>query len=306
MWSYSRLLRILGTAGATLLASLAAGGSDRGDDTEVTAVFASVYNGYERTRLPDGSFAEETYSFGEGGFSGIPTKDRSLDPKSFREVAARVAPGLERQGYVPSFEGEKTKLLILVYWGATGTDQSPAGGYDPGPAPITPPPPPPLTVSGGRGGVSVSAPPVPVPTLDSGQTAFDAMASVRNRQRDRDNARNARILGYEELLARNSSQPAGRTYQDLVEEIEDTRYFVVLRAYDFQLLWKQKKKKLLWEVRYSMRARNHLFDEDLGAMTDLASRYFGRSSDGLVRKEVPLGRVRLAAPVYQEVKEPAK
>jgi hypothetical protein len=297
-WSLRRFLLIRLT-GATLLVSLTGLASAAEGDTEITAVVATVHNGYERVKEADGSFKPETYSFGEGGFSGIPTKDKSVDEQSFRKIAGTIAPVLARQGYVPSFDADENQLLIFVYWGTTGTEQNASGGYDPGPGAITSPPPPPPVVSGGPGGTVVSASPPPVPTHDTQQTAFDAMTSARNRARDRDNFRNARILGYDELLAQQATRPSGRGYQDLVEEIEDPRYFVVLRAYDFQLLRKEKKQKLLWEVRYSLRARDHLFDESLGAMTDAAARYFGQASNGLVRRQVPVGRVRLAEPVYE-------
>lgn len=298
-WSLRRLLFIR-LAGATLLVSFAGPGAAAEGSSEITAVSATVYNGYQRTKEADGSFRLETYTFGEGGFSGTPTKDKSVDEQSFRKIAGVIAPGLARQGYVSSFEPEKTQLLVLVYWGTTGTNRSAAGGYDPGPGSITPPPPPPITVTAGPGGAFVSASPPPVPTLNSEQSAYDAMTSARNRSRDRDNYRNAQILGFDELLAQSAHRPDSRNYLDLVDEIEDTRYFVVLRAYDFQLRWKEKKSKLLWEVRYSLRARDHLFDESLVAMTDVASRYFGQPTKGLVRKGVPLGRVRLAEPVYEE------
>jgi len=34
----------------------------------ITAVSSKAFNGYTRTRLPDGSFKPETYAFGNGGF----------------------------------------------------------------------------------------------------------------------------------------------------------------------------------------------------------------------------------------------
>lgn len=291
-------------AAVLLLAVLAATARAAEDDSEITAVFATVHNGYTRTKLPDGTFATETYSFGEGGFTGTATKDKSVDEQDFRKIAGSIAPGLARQGYVASFDAEKTQLLVLVYWGTTGTDQDAAGGYDLGPAPITPPPPPPVTVSAGPGGATVSAPPAPVPTINSQQAAYDAMVSAQDRRRDKDNLRNAHILGFDEALAQTSSQPGSRRHQDLVSEIEDTRYFVVLRAFDFQALWKEKKHKLLWEVHYSLRARNHRFDQSLDAMTRLASRYFGQASGGLVRQEVPLGRVRLGDTIFKGESKP--
>ncbi len=64
-------------------------------------------------------------------------------------------------------------------------------------------------------------------------------------------------------------------------------------AYDFQLLAKEKKHKLLWETRFSIRQRGSNFDEQLEAMTKYASKYFGQDSHGLQRKSMPFGTVRL-------------
>jgi hypothetical protein len=84
--------------------------------------------------------------------------------------------------------------------------------------------------------------------------------------------------------------------QDLIDELEDNRYFVVLMAYDFQLLWKEKKHKLLWETRFSIRQRHNEFDRQLASMAKEASRYFGQDSHGIIRKPLPEGRVTLGEP----------
>jgi hypothetical protein len=62
-------------------------------------------------------------------------------------------------------------------------------------------------------------------------------------------------------------------------------------AYDFQLMWKEKRHKLLWETRFSARQRDHDSDEDLPAMAESASKYFGQDSQGLVRTSVPFAHV---------------
>jgi hypothetical protein len=80
---------------------------------------------------------------------------------------------------------------------------------------------------------------------------------------------------------------------ELISEIEENRYFVVLMAYDFQLMWKQKKHKLLWETRFSISERRNQFDKALPVMAQYASRYFGRDSRGLMRTRVPEGRVEI-------------
>lgn len=304
MWSrQSRLAFALVLAGWSNAARLRAAD----DSSEITAVFATLANGYARAKLPDGSPAPETYSFGEGGFTGIPLSDESVGPESFMQVARTVAPVLARAGYVSSRDPETINLLIMVYWGTTGSDARAAGGYSIGAAPIPPPPPPPPVIVAGNGQVVTvaAAPPPPQPSSSPEQNSMDALSGMQNRQRDRDNLRNAQVLGYDEELTRAAARPESRRYLDLVDELEDTRYFVVLRAYDFQLLRKDKQRKQLWEVRYSIRARGHQFGDALAAMTVMAGRYFGQETKGLVRREVPVGRVELGELIFKDEPVPA-
>ncbi len=275
-------------------------------EAEITAVSATVYNGYERTKLPDGTFQPERYAFGAGGLAVAAGKDSSVDELPFRKIARMITPGLARQNYVSSQDPENTNLLIMVYWGATGTTDRATNGYALHAAPITPPrPPPKIIVVGSRKVYIPNTEPQAGPQNSPDQSAYDAVVGMQNLLRDRENFKTAQILGYDEDLERSSSQPAGRRYLDLVDELEDPRYFVVLKAYDFRQMWKEKKPKLLWEVRYSIRARGHLFDQSLDAMTGMAARYFGQASHGLVRKEVPLGDVKLAEPTFREYLAPA-
>ena len=131
--------------------------------------------------------------------------------------------------------------------------------------------------------------------------AFDAALAVplaENHRRDLVTRQNASMLGYDSAWIASTGHEMRR--QELVEELEDSRYFVVLMAYDFQLMWKEKKPKLLWETRYSMRASGSAFDQELLAMTQTASHYFGRDSQGLVRKPLPEGHVRLGELKFSE------
>jgi hypothetical protein len=84
--------------------------------------------------------------------------------------------------------------------------------------------------------------------------------------------------------------------KDLLEDVEENRYFVVLLAYDFQELWQRKQRKLLWETRFSIRERGHDFGKDLLAMAQYASRYFGQDSSGLIRKPLRDTKVILGDP----------
>ncbi len=94
---------------------------------------------------------------------------------------------------------------------------------------------------------------------------------------------------------------------DLYAEIRENRYFVVLMAYDFQVLWKQRRHKLLWETRFSISAHRNQFDKALPVMAQYASRYFGQASDGLLRMRVPEGNVEVHEPTLIEfLPEPKK
>jgi hypothetical protein len=64
-------------------------------------------------------------------------------------------------------------------------------------------------------------------------------------------------------------------------------------AYDFQMMWKQKKHKLLWETRYSVPERGRNFDGYLVSMTRRASQYFGRNTRGLEHLDLPEGHVEV-------------
>jgi hypothetical protein len=129
---------------------------------------------------------------------------------------------------------------------------------------------------------------------DNTMTSAMAVVSAENRSRDQVTARNALMLGYDSAWSATENlkgTPLEYRRQDLASELEESRYFVVVMAYDFQMMWKQKKHKLLWETRVSVCQRHHNFDKDLLAMTRYASQYFGQDSHGLIRKVLPEGRV---------------
>ena len=302
------------------------------EDTEIVAVASTVSEGYVRPKLPDGSFQPENYTFGEGGHWSSSKRDATIDKMKFLDVAKVIALPLADQKYLPGRDPKQVKVLIMVYWGTTtgaagaassvayknlssandslqnaresanvlritaGGAGGPSGGSSWGTAKMSP-----------------FGPNVPQDGLIAlvneqvAQAAFDSamtVTSMANRQRDRDNWRNARILGYDAELGATTNLEFTALHsrrEDLIDEIEDSRYFVVLMAYDFQLMLKEKKQKLLWETRYSIRERGNDFSEQLAAMTKYASRYFGQDSHGLLRKPLPEGRVTLGKMEVGEV-----
>ena len=65
----------------------------------------------------------------------------------------------------------------------------------------------------------------------------------------------------------------GERNDALLSEIEENRYFVVLMAYDFQLFWKEKKLKVLWETRFSINESRNDFDKALPTIAQYAVSY---------------------------------
>jgi hypothetical protein len=247
-----------------VLGLLAPAASHAAEGSEgVTAVSSRVAAGYVRAKLPDGLFRQEGYSFGNGGYYGGPFPDGTIDNLSFLDIARIISGPLADQGYLPSRDPKRTNLLIMVYWGTTTV-------------------PPPLDEG-------------PVETMDI-------------RVRDRLDYENAMLLGYdsEGLIGTEWGNMMELTAlrwhrRELVSEIEFNRYFVVLMAYDFQMLWKQKKHKLLWETRFSINQRSNDFAKTLPVMAEYASTYFGQDSHGLMRHRMPEGRVEIHEPSLIEL-----
>lgn len=243
---------------AVLLAALCLGcPSARADETPkavgITAVSARVSKEYVRKRTADGSFEPEEYGFWDAGVYRGPFRDTSVTRLSFTDVARVIADALRSQNYVPARGTDSEKLLIVLQWGTTITGEDYSGRHGPG--------------------------------------AHDDQVDLIN----------ARILGYEgEALIGTDFGGFARAVgglsqhrRDLLAEIEENRYFVVMRAFDFQVLRRENRHRLLWETRFSINEPDNRFDRALPVIAAYASRYFGQDSSGLLRTQVPDGQVNV-------------
>ena len=275
------------------------------DGGEIIAVSSRVSEEYVRNKLPDGSYPVETYTFGEGGCCRSPVHDDTIDKLKFLDVARVIAGPLAKRNYLPATDQTQVKFLIMVYWGTTAG----AGGASSSIAYQN------ASVAGQRLANAISAAnKAPDPnagrgsdrsgenaqaasvrnSADSEFAAAMALVQMQNRERDRNNWRNAGMLGYDEaLVATNAYEgtPIHGVRGDLISDLEDDRYFVVLMAFDFPLLLKEKKHKLLWETRFSISAHRHDFAKELEAMSGYASRFFGQETHGVLRQPLPEGTV---------------
>jgi hypothetical protein len=307
-----RLAGILMSCGCIALATSVRADDDSGN---VTVVSAKVSTDYVRTRLPDGTYQAESYAFGDGGHWTGTVVDGSLDKLKFIDVARAIAYPLAKQSFLPTDNPRTTKQLIMVYWGRTLTPERfqssvasdilqrasanqaahksaneqfstfggetvvppavamPCGKFDPA-----------TTVDQVTGQIDA----------DNAMTSAMSLVSAENHSRDLMDAKNASLLGYDtwwDSTASFKGTPLEHRRQDMLDELEHDRYFVILMAYDFQGIWKQKKHKLLWETRFSVRQRGVDFDKALPLMVKNAAKYFGQDSHGLLHEELPTGRV---------------
>lgn len=240
---------------------------------QLTAVSARVFSNYVRLRNPDGSYRAETYAFGNGGMvssaqagvdsagiiaNGAPrgggvVSDPTIDDVSFGTLSRTIAHSLGEQNYIPTRDPNGTNLLIMVYWGRS------SGSY--------------LSTDGASND-SIDA-------WNAQLMGFDSDRFIRERT-DVSTAFFGRSL---------RSMIVDQVHSAEISALQMDRYYVVMRAFDFQAAWRQRKIKLLWETRFSLSERQHDFEKELPTMAHTASKYFGQDTDGLVRARIPEGQV---------------
>ena len=267
----------------------------------VEAVTSTVSDDYVRVRHADGSFQAETYSFGEGGH--LPGS--ASEKLTFMDVARVIAGPLAKINYLPAAgkDPEKTELLIMVYWGTTrGTSgASDSNGYQ--------------KLQAGEG--SAMKPPATPPSAFTAHCSCDAtqlntsidstvkgvgedqmtgamaLVAAENKLRLQADSWNASLLGYDLGPVAACGFALRNRRDDLVREVEDNRDFVVLQAYDFQTLWKQRKHKLLWTTRLSVREGGASYAMVLPVMLSGAAQYLGQDSHGLRHRPLSEGHVEI-------------
>jgi hypothetical protein len=268
---------------------------------ETVAISAKVSNGYTRVKLPDGSFKVETYAFGKGDNWSSARVDASTDKLDFMTVARTVAVPLANRNYMPTRDQKTTNLLIMVYWGTT---RAPEGASNTeatrqihdaervqNQAQMA------LNHAHTPGDIKVAL----VGTAVAAAQMRDSVEQLQAEQSKRENvdAKLVAILGYDSwwLTTESASGGGERAFrkQDMLDELEEDRYFVVLMAYDFQEMVKKKKSKLLWEAHISIREHSNQFDQRLETMVNQASQFFGSDSKGLNHFDLPVGKVEVGA-----------
>jgi hypothetical protein len=292
--SPGRVLRLLSLGCcAALLGGLPAQAAD------VEAIASKVAKDYVRKKLPDGSFQPETYTFGKGDDWRGARVDPTIDHMDFMEVARILSVPLAKKQYLPTRDPKTTDELIMMYWGTTRAPErvtnSQAGRQfqeatqkqDNAK----------LMLKDAHSRSEMIAAQQLLAEADNQIMMSLSMIQAQNQTREDTDMKTATLLGYDswwmEVNSAMGGSPMGRRRMDMEDELEEDRYFVVLTAFDYQKLVKEKKQKFLWEVRFSIREQGTAFDDRIKGMAELASDYFGRDSGGLHHDTLPNGNVEI-------------
>jgi len=296
----ARVLKVLFCA---LLSASPAVASD-----EVVAVSSKVGKDYVRRKLPDGSFKPESYVFGKGDNWGGARVDATIDKMDFMDVARVLAVPLAEKGYFPTRDPKAADELIMVTWGTTRAPEFATESSSHQLSQLA-------SVSQARAvqdlkqrvdSPEIGTRPTTVDTIGQKQSLAAADGVVlsanigiqaENQRRENQDMRTATLLGYDSWWTKVNGAWGGSPLEigkaDMRSELEEDRYFVVLTALDYPKLVKERKSKMLWEVRFSIREHGNAFDKRIDGMAKLASDYFGRDSAGLHHDTLPEGKVEI-------------
>jgi hypothetical protein len=263
------------------------------EDSLITSVFASKAKGYVREKLPDGSFKPETYVVGNGGYVSGGATDKSLEKVPFPSLVRLLAGHLAKSNYFPTRDSQNADLLLVVYWGTTlpFNDAAHRANTDSFYSAVNLAHQTKLTAAAAS---SMTVEGTQTPTAAAASAARDDLEqelyqmTMFEGMRQKADEYNAVLLGYMKDINQhdNPSRYAGEGsyFDDLMSDIEEERYYIIVTAFDYKTALHEKKKKIVWSARVSVQAHGNQFDECVSAMVAKASRYFGQNSGRLVRQ----------------------
>lgn len=287
-----------------------------GESMVTAVVSASVDKTYHRTKKRDGSYRTEYYALSIGGQAKGTVSDPTIDRMPRADFERLIKEHLAKQNYVMASNSASAGLLIHVLWGMT---DPPTDGAN-------------LKISRDaaansletfrtegaeqlRRNSNATGSILTPEQIIAAAEAEDALMSMfmLDRDRARSLAPSASVLGYLDSVNDLTDSPAihaglGTVYRDMLDEISENRYYVLIYAYDFDLLQKQKRLKPLWVTRVNIRAKGNQFDKHISAMLARASRHFGRATRGLERAiegRVEIGEAEVLGVVEEHREKPA-
>ena len=234
---------------------------------------------YLEARAQDGAAGILTYQFIEGRrFTGRAV-NKGLANMTFQELALSLAENLFKQNFYPNPEPGKGDLLIVVHYGATdfeedmmellgSANEADLMGLNPGGVEV-----------GSASSADVKA---MLDVLDN-IAATASLSEAINSGNSLSRSQKAHVLGIDEERDLPDFMSGDYEYEQMLRE---SRYFVVLMAFDYQLYMQEGESKLLWSTRYNVRAAGQSFQAAIEGMNEIGADYFGKNLDKLARKSL--------------------
>jgi hypothetical protein len=218
-----------------------------------------------------------SYAFAEGNYFPGDSRDKTIGRESFGAILTNLARDLEMQRFYPvnPDDTDAAEQLIVVHWGTTIIDEIAQQQQEDFIEAIN--------------AYSGSA-------ADDFEAKNELFSAVQQQESNRDSAaqyisNNANILGYtEELNQELKKDVFGQSprVDTLLQHVGETRYFVILLAWDYQALRETGKRKMLWSTRFNIRMTGNNFALALPEMSKAASDYFATNTEKLTTRKTTM------------------
>jgi len=194
----------------------------------------------------------ESYYFFEGMFFGGRIHDNSLRKVEFIDIALGLAPHLAKQDYWPAQSEESCDLLLVVSWGTTTVNDLKDIYLD--------------------------------LYNNSYYNDFLITSYFYDQRYSYEAINSSKLIGFYPYLKwdRYEFMPH-LNHEDytLREALDTERYFMIVTAFDFQSLLKDKRWNRVWSTRFSMRSPGTNFYKAHLALSKAAGAYFGKDLEKL-------------------------
>jgi len=257
-------------------------------DVERVGVSAEADEAYVQLRQTAEGLREETYIFAQGQFFPGESTESSLLTIPFERMVEPLAHGLARQNFYPTSDQESADLLITVHWGVT----KPARFDEVVEEDVL-----------NRTQDALDNQPEDPALIDYGlMNELSATQENISSGVDQEVMENARMLGYLPIVLeeRKRSHQAGRgnAQTPTAKLMAMERYFIILTAWDNQLIQSSGERQLRWVVRCNLPALGHRFADAVPALIRVGSEYYGRNlrTPVTVRTNLGPGRVKVTEP----------
>ena len=246
-----------------LLGSLLLGGFSSASLMAKARVVISATASPEFTQMSQDPDKIWFFQVAEGTFFGGNVRDNSLTNVQFNDIIFVIGNQLKRRNMYPHVERKKGDFLLVIHWGATDWEDDFESFFPDG-------------FQDAEGNIDVDL--------------IDTMNSWNYNTR----RLNASLTGFDKVLfGKNRAAPWER--EELMQSLTDSRYFIVVNAFDYQLLLQTGEIKLLWTTRFSTRSPGTNFEIAHEDLINAAGGYFGKNMDGLEKERagVDTGEVKI-------------